>query len=48
MKETPLYQAHLRHGGRMVAFAGYALPLQYTSIVEEHLAVRQEAPASLT
>ncbi len=43
MKETPLYQAHLRHGGRMVAFAGYLLPLQYTSIVEEHLAVRREA-----
>ncbi len=43
MKKTPLYQAHLRHGGRMVAFAGYALPLQYTSIVEEHLAVRREA-----
>lgn len=41
MKETPLYQAHLRHGGRMVAFAGYALPLQYTSIREEHLAVRR-------
>ncbi len=47
MKETPLYRAHLRHGGRMVDFAGYLLPLQYTSIVEEHLAVRRE-PASLT
>jgi aminomethyltransferase len=43
MKTTPLYQAHLRHGGRMVTFAGYALPLQYTSIVEEHLAVRRKA-----
>jgi len=43
MKKTPLYQAHLRHGGRMVAFADYVLPLQYTSIVEEHLAVRREA-----
>ncbi|WP_114312096.1 glycine cleavage system aminomethyltransferase GcvT [Thermus caldifontis] len=43
MKETPLYQAHLRHGGRMVEFAGYALPLQYTSIVEEHLFVRRGA-----
>lgn len=43
MKRTPLYEAHLRHGGRMVAFAGYALPLQYTSIVEEHLAVRRGA-----
>ncbi|MEJ5337006.1 MAG: glycine cleavage system aminomethyltransferase GcvT [Thermus sp.] len=43
MKETPLYQAHLRRGGRMVEFAGYALPLQYTSIKEEHLAVRRGA-----
>ncbi|APD09786.1 MULTISPECIES: glycine cleavage system aminomethyltransferase GcvT [Thermus] len=43
MKRTPLYEAHLRLGGRMVEFAGYALPLQYTSIVEEHLAVRREA-----
>ncbi|MFN3179065.1 MAG: glycine cleavage system aminomethyltransferase GcvT [Thermus sp.] len=43
MKKTPLYPAHLRHGGRMVEFAGYALPLQYTSIVEEHLAVRRGA-----
>lgn len=43
MKRTPLYEAHLRHGGRMVAFAGFALPLQYTSIREEHLAVRRGA-----
>ncbi|WP_243027064.1 glycine cleavage system aminomethyltransferase GcvT [Thermus albus] len=43
MKRTPLYEAHLRHGGRMVEFAGYALPLQYTSILEEHLSVRREA-----
>lgn len=43
MKRTPLYEAHLRHGGRMVEFAGFALPLQYTSIREEHLAVRRGA-----
>ncbi|MEZ0348591.1 MAG: glycine cleavage system aminomethyltransferase GcvT [Thermus sp.] len=43
MKRTPLYEAHLRLGGRMVEFAGFALPLQYTSIVEEHLAVRRGA-----
>ena len=41
MKKTPLYEAHLRLGARMVDFAGYLLPLQYTSIVEEHLAVRR-------
>ncbi|GAB5601984.1 glycine cleavage system aminomethyltransferase GcvT [Thermus sp. FJN-A] len=43
MRKTPLYEAHLRHGGRMVEFAGYALPVQYTSIREEHLAVRRGA-----
>ncbi|MFD3005098.1 glycine cleavage system aminomethyltransferase GcvT [Thermus tengchongensis] len=43
MKKTPLYEAHLRHGGRMVEFAGYALPVQYTSIREEHLSVRRGA-----
>ena len=43
MKKTPLYEAHLRLGARMVDFAGYLLPLQYTSIVEEHLAVRRAA-----
>ena len=41
MKKTTLYEAHLRLGARMVDFAGYLLPLQYTSIVEEHLAVRR-------
>ncbi|TBH21414.1 glycine cleavage system aminomethyltransferase GcvT [Thermus thermamylovorans] len=41
MKKTPLYEAHLRHGGRLVGFAGYALPVQYASIREEHLSVRR-------
>ncbi len=41
--KTPLYPAHLRHGARMTLFAGYLLPLQYTSIKEEHLAVRRRA-----
>ncbi len=41
MKRTPLYEAHRRLGARMVEFAGYEMPLQYTSIREEHLAVRQ-------
>ncbi|WP_022798168.1 glycine cleavage system aminomethyltransferase GcvT [Thermus islandicus] len=43
MRKTPLYEAHLRLGARMVNFAGYLLPLQYTSILEEHLAVRRKA-----
>jgi aminomethyltransferase len=40
MKTTPLYQAHLALGARMAPFAGYQMPIQYTSITSEHLAVR--------
>ena len=37
---TPLYDCHLAHGGRMVEFGGWDMPVQYSSIVEEHQAVR--------
>jgi aminomethyltransferase len=37
---TPLYDWHVSHGGRMVDFAGWDMPVQYTGIVEEHQAVR--------
>lgn len=40
MKTTPLHQAHLGLGAKMVPFAGYDMPIQYTSITAEHLAVR--------
>ena len=43
MKKTPLYEVHQRLGAKLVEFAGYALPLYYTSIKEEHLAVRKGA-----
>jgi aminomethyltransferase len=39
-KKTPLYGEHMRLGARMVPFAGWLMPVQYTSIVEEHQAVR--------
>jgi aminomethyltransferase len=39
--QTPLYDWHVAHGGRMVDFAGWSMPIQYTSIVEEHNATRQ-------
>lgn len=42
-KKTPLYQAHLDAGGRMVEFAGWTLPIRYGSLVEEHHAVRRAA-----
>jgi aminomethyltransferase len=40
---TPLYAAHVRHSARLVPFAGYEMPVQYTSIREEHTAVRERA-----
>src|SRR5438067_12206231 len=39
-KTTPLYDEHKRLGAKMVPFAGWLMPVQYTSIVEEHQAVR--------
>ncbi len=41
--ETPLHSWHAAHSGRMVDFAGWSMPVQYRSIVEEHLATRQAA-----
>ena len=40
---TPLYAAHVRLNARLVPFAGYEMPVQYTSIREEHTAVRERA-----
>jgi len=40
MKKTPLHIAHINSGGRMVDFAGFSMPVQYKSILEEHEAVR--------
>src|SRR5947209_5120742 len=40
---TPLYDWHAKHGARMVEFSGWDMPVQYTSIVEEHTAVRTAA-----
>lgn len=37
---TPLYEWHVAQGARMVPFAGWAMPVQYTSIIEEHRATR--------
>lgn len=37
---TPLNAFHRQHGGRMVDFAGWDMPVQYKSILEEHKAVR--------
>ena len=42
-KVTPFHAFHLAAGAHMAAFAGYEMPIYYTSIQEEHLAVRQRA-----
>jgi len=42
MKHTSLYEFHRTHG-KMVEFAGYEMPIWYTSTVDEHMAVRNRA-----
>lgn len=40
LAKTPLHAWHTEHGARMVDFAGWSMPVQYGSIVEEHVATR--------
>ena len=40
VRKTPLNLWHHTHNGRMVDFAGWDMPVQYSSIVEEHSAIR--------
>ena len=41
MKQTPLTELHIKLGARMMPFAGYNMPVSYTTINEEHEAVRK-------
>ena len=43
LKHTPLESAHEALGARLVSFAGWVMPVQYTSIIAEHTAVRTQA-----
>lgn len=43
LKCTPLERLHRKLGARMVPFAGYLMPLQYSGIIEEHRHARQRA-----
>lgn len=43
MSLSPLHAIHLEAGARMVEFAGWQMPVQYTSIIAEHRAVRERA-----
>src|SRR5436309_3259262 len=41
LRRTPLHEAHVAAGARMVEFAGWEMPLQYEGVLAEHMAVRE-------
>ncbi|MEO6071623.1 MAG: glycine cleavage system aminomethyltransferase GcvT [Chitinophagaceae bacterium] len=43
MKHTPFTEKHIALGAKMAEFAGYNMPISYSSIIEEHMAVRRNA-----
>ncbi len=43
LKKVALHNKHIEAGARMIPFAGYEMPVRYTSDIEEHLAVRKAA-----
>src|ERR671910_761565 len=43
LKKTPLNARHRANGARMAPFAGWDMPVEYSGIVNEHLAVRTNA-----
>jgi len=43
LRRTPLYERHVALGARIVPFAGWEMPVQYTSVSDEHQAVRTDA-----
>lgn len=43
MEKTPLYDRHIALGARVIDFGGWAMPVQYTNVIEEHRATREKA-----
>ena len=43
LKRTPLFAAHQRAGGKLIEFGGWEMPVQYSSITDEHHCVRRAA-----
>ena len=43
MNQTPLYDRHVHAGARMIDFGGWAMPVQYAGVIEEHRATRKSA-----
>lgn len=42
-RQTPLYETHVKYGGKIVEFGGWLLPVQYAGILDEHKTVREKA-----
>lgn len=43
LKRTPLFECHVEGGAKLVDFAGWEMPVQYSGVLEEHRAVRERA-----
>jgi aminomethyltransferase len=43
MKKTPLYEKHVARQAKIIDFGGWAMPVQYTNVIEEHKATRRAA-----
>ena len=43
LEKTPLFEVHKRLGAKLIEFGGGLMPVQYSSIIEEHKAVRSAA-----
>lgn len=42
-RKTSVYEYHVKHGGKIVDFAGWKLPVEFSGLIKEHMAVRKEA-----
>jgi aminomethyltransferase len=43
MKKTPLHDRHIALGAKIIDFGGWAMPVQYSNVIEEHHATRMKA-----
>ena len=43
LRQTPMYNTHKELGAKLIPFAGWEMPVWYSSVIEEHLAVRETA-----
>jgi glycine hydroxymethyltransferase len=43
LRRTPVFEVHKQLGAKLIPFAGWEMPVWYTSVVEEHTAVREAA-----